>query len=1368
MSNRFSDSQVPDFSGQGDSTGSGGGDWQDPRQRLLEEQQQMEVEYSMPDSDFAGDRRRPRVPQGPREIVMDRAFIEIGPNGLRIIPDGPVRGQQGPDGSDYSGPPHRRNPDGSYPYPDRNQIPPDAPYPPGGTRQNPTVQSYPWMLGPNTPEYRLPMLYSPGSRLPGQGTPRPDVGTPRPDAGMPRPDAPQYPGTGAPRPDAPQYPWTPGPYDRNTPDYNLPYPIDSTPPWSNRRPPIAPPLDGTNRPGGNAPGGNPGDQPAGPGQNPIPKPGEQPKPTDPPKEEPPKVPPVDPNKPGGGSDITPPTIDPTQPPTDTKPPSGTPPADTKPPESEADKLKAKMSAAAEELNQKHNDSFEIAQEALKDQGIIGQSFDSMKNTIGTTGEGKAWYNPGRWWSGLFDSDLGSNSVKKSIDAEAGKITKLQEAAAKGDEASFKPLYKEITGQDFDPNRAEHTPKSSKLAAEYDSSQRAGVDTITDVSSALVTAVALRSGKGAMASSMARAMGSGAVVGGVTKASLMQVDGRYADLKRDAAIGALWGAGMPIGEAAGAGLSRVVGNKYGMAVTGNFLTGRIETMGMGMSRRLLSASVKSGTSGAVFGGLEAPTRHTIQSVSEGKAITASDLLTKSIQGTAFGFVGGTAFGMVFDGVGDVFKSRRPPAMDGPTPKKVNGVDVPTSGAASIDDVAKMTGQKPTDFAKKAVENPYGAVDDAVQLYEKHGVNVKKYDSATGASTLPPEFDNALTTVQKVDALTADAKTGLREKVKIVKAADEFVNANAQEVEASMTRIKADKNYQEVVRLKTEQGGAQAADQFEQSFRTGFEKDLKTGMSVERVHNPGLDDAAAFGSQKPKTESAYIQKAADFFKDMTDPTQRARLNTLVDDIFNKFNPEGISKKQLADIFDQVPQGDRELAYALLAESAGSSSDVILKARLQALRQHIQSTVGSVDDVYTLSPSSSGNMLGYLYRKSNSMSMSMSTIDNLFDQLKKGHSPPQSIMIFDDLASTPLSQEQKALLAKVPNVYVVDLGAFEKGINVLDVARGPQAVAKKLDVLLAEAREVAAQNNGLISTGVAREVLGGSVDQVAASIGPNVKVVRLAKSPNVPNLPSPEELSKMAPTDAVHAVWNVPKASKEEIATFLSKYAGEEREIAAKMLAEGAVHNSFGAMMGKAVQVYDQLAGALQKSGMNMDDLLLVSDKDPGGSTHLITYLFGQANGMSANNFISARRLDQLITSGGAKGKAIAYFDDTVYSGSQAASMLDSNVSSLMPFKKVVIGSLGAYEKGISKLRGTHLASLGKVEVATASVHQPFYSSKHPFYSSLSPQAQSAVKNIGGSAGFGDVQGSLIWSYMYPDNNLDFFGSGFSGKVLHLPGP
>jgi hypothetical protein len=373
-----------------------------------------------------------------------------------------------------------------------------------------------------------------------------------------------------------------------------------------------------------------------------------------------------------------------------------------------------------------------------------------------------------------------------------------------------------------------------------------------------------------------------------------------------------------------------------------------------------------------------------------------------------------------------------------------------------------------------------------------------------------------------------------------------------------------------------------------------------------------------------------------------------------------------------------------------------------------------------------------------------------------------------LFDDLARTPITAEQKALLAKVPKVYVVDLGAFEKGINVVDMASGPAAVAAKLKPLVEEAQQVAGTNRGLIPSGAAQEVLDRSVDRAAVNIGENVQVIRPSGNWHSSNAPTTAELAAMDPLDAIYARMVIPKASKEEIATFLSGYAGADRELAARMLAEGSVHNSFPAIIANAKKVNEQIESILAASGAQRSDFLMVVDKDPGGSTHLVSYLFGRANQMQPGNYISARGLNEMIANGSARGKVVAYMDDTIYSGSQASSMLDSNISSFMPFRKVIVGGLGAYDKGLTAIGGTHLSQVGKATVAVADRYQPFYSTANPFFGNLDAAAQARVRGIGGYEGFGQIQGSQIWAYMYPDNNLNFFGPQFAGSILRLPGP
>jgi hypothetical protein len=1021
------------------------------------------------------------------------------------------------------------------------------------------------------------------------------------------------------------------------------------------------------------------------------------------------------------------------------------------------------------LLQQHNEAASSLSKDEKSQGIIGKAFDAAKNNIGTSAEGKAWYDPRRMWSGLFDNDLGSETMDRRIKAEQTKLDRMKEAVDAKDTDKFAAAYKDLTGQEFDAKNNLVAPIDGNRAAQaYDQSQHNGVDNITDVGVAIAVAATMRTGKAGLTKTFFKGTGAGAIIGGLSKAGMMQIDGRYADIRHDLAGGALMGAIVPIGELGGSQISKVVGKRMGATVTGNLLSARIETQGASFGTKLISAAAKSGASGAIFGAIDGPARETMNDLEQGRQLNVGDLAATSLKGSVLGFVGGTILGGSMDAVSNGFRYLRPGAV---TSAKtiVDGVEVPTSGAIGLDHAAKILKMSPADLTEAAKSKPYNAVAEAVKLYEKTGLNIKKSDPLTGASVLPEPFHEALNTVQNVDLLTADSATKLSAKVHIVDATDQFLKNNPEAVNKSITSLEADSNYREVVKLKAARDGEPAAQAFQQNFRGGFATDLKTAMAVKQVSVDGLKPAEALTSTQPEVEALYKQKAADFFADMTDPAQRIRLNELVDDIHARFNPETLKKTDIEGMLEAVPQADRELAVALLHESAGVSSDVMLKARFQALKGDIAQQVGSSSpsDVYTLAPDSSANLLGYLYRKSNSLSMDMHNIDKLATQIKSGY-VPHSVVLFDDLSTTPISQANQQMLSKVPRVYVVDVGGFEKAVNIIDVSKGPQVVAEKLSRLLEEARAIRDKNPGMLASGIARETLQSGVDNAAKTIGENVKIIRPGNNLQIQNATAAGDLAKMDDVDALYAQYNIEKATKPQIANFLSGYVGEERELAARMLAEGAVHNSFSVMVQKAADLNQKLTEALNGSGMKMSDLLVVSDKDPGGSTHLISYLFGKVNGLSSDNFISSQGLNQMIAGGQVKDKAIAYFDDTIYSGSQATQMLNNNVSSLMPFKKVVIASLGAYDKGVQSIKGTHLASLGKVEVTTSSNHQPFYSQNHPFYSQLGGSQRNAVKQIGGSDGFGSVQGSLIWSYMYPDNNLTFFGPQFSGTVLRLPGP
>lgn len=368
------------------------------------------------------------------------------------------------------------------------------------------------------------------------------------------------------------------------------------------------------------------------------------------------------------------------------------------------------------------------------QGIIGKTFDAAKNHIGSSAAGHAWYDPRSIWSNVFDSDLGSKAIDQRIHNEETQLDQLKQAADAKDINKFSTVYQQITGKQLDTSGNVAQVGSQSAATSYDLSQHAGVDAITDIGVALAVAASLRVGKaGSVTRDLLRGEGTGLVVGSATKAGLMQVDGHYANLPKDLASGGVMGLAVPVAELGSSQLSRAAGKKLGMTVTGDLFTAKLETQGAGIGTKLLSAALKSGTSGAIFGAIESPGRLAVNDVDSGKEVHLQDLAAASVKGGVFGFLGGTALGVTVDGVTNGFKSLKPRPIS-TAPIKINGVDVPGSGTVSLGDAAKIMKEDGADFSARAEKDPYSAVGKAVDLFEKHGLNIQKNDPLTGDSAI----------------------------------------------------------------------------------------------------------------------------------------------------------------------------------------------------------------------------------------------------------------------------------------------------------------------------------------------------------------------------------------------------------------------------------------------------------------------------------------------------------------------------------------------------------------------------------------------------------------------------------------------------------
>ncbi|MFA5911313.1 MAG: hypothetical protein WC815_21265 [Vicinamibacterales bacterium] len=239
------------------------------------------------------------------------------------------------------------------------------------------------------------------------------------------------------------------------------------------------------------------------------------------------------------------------------------------------------------------------------QGVLGSSYDWMKNNLGGSYETGSWF--ARRWSNVLNYDMGSEAIQKNIDR-----TKQLVAAGQTD--------KIVKATEIADGRI--SLKTTNTAREYNNDQRLGVNFLADT--ATFAAVALARGKGVIDL---------AVRGAVVKSGLKAVDGSYSKPLDDAATGAFIGVMTPF---AGA-----LGKTTGMIA---------ETAPAALQSRAVSA-VRFGTEGAVLGHTQQISslfeQKRVDGERAGQAFWKANLdSVANPTGAALGFVGGGLGGFLF--------------------------------------------------------------------------------------------------------------------------------------------------------------------------------------------------------------------------------------------------------------------------------------------------------------------------------------------------------------------------------------------------------------------------------------------------------------------------------------------------------------------------------------------------------------------------------------------------------------------------------------------------------------------------------------------------------------------------------------------------
>lgn len=317
--------------------------------------------------------------------------------------------------------------------------------------------------------------------------------------------------------------------------------------------------------------------------------------------------------------------------------------------------------SAAELEKRHQQQVAGLTSEIESQGWLGRFWDNSKESVG--GSSKSDKTMSRLWSYVVDSDSSSKSVGEDLRAENAKIAELKKAAAANDQASFKNIYRDLTGQEFDPQKLADL-QSKVRVGDYKASQEAGVDGIANLGSltaALLLTRRFTAGKNLAFRSVPLIMGADAAATGGFKAAIKGTDQRYADLKYDLASGAALGALAAPSELVGTLATRGTASALKMKVTGNLLTERISTEGAGLGTRSLSAFAKYGVTGGAFGGSAPVVQEAVSSQYQGRPFDTEAVKHDSLVGLGTGLTLGTGMGFLIGGKG--------PARDVRTPRQI---------------------------------------------------------------------------------------------------------------------------------------------------------------------------------------------------------------------------------------------------------------------------------------------------------------------------------------------------------------------------------------------------------------------------------------------------------------------------------------------------------------------------------------------------------------------------------------------------------------------------------------------------------------------------------------------------------------------------
>ena len=342
-------------------------------------------------------------------------------------------------------------------------------------------------------------------------------------------------------------------------------------------------------------------------------------------------------------------------------------------------------------------------------------------------------------------------------------------------------------------------------------------------------------------------------------------------------------------------------------------------------------------------------------------------------------------------------------------------------------------------------------------------------------------------------------------------------------------------------------------------------------------------------------------------------------------------------------------------LLELSAGNSTDRGIMQSLKLVTDQLgEDFPGRLNLMrfFVATPTSSGNMLAYLMRKSVGAG---AMVFHLGDEpaVLKNLNPYYPVVVVDDVSKMPEAGRQALLQAqKTHNVVLVDVNSFDRLPNVLDFALGQPAVESKLRNLLADIKQHRAGNPLLSEEESIQQILRQPFEDAKAQLSAQAPEgslpIRILRS--VPVAPESAFRQSVQPHD---------------VQNFLEREFGnqeiDQRIAAAEMLAQDVQFYSLKTLVPALQDLHGLIKESARQQHLKADDDIFVVATDGHGLSYqaasetFITHMYLRANGLSPDKVLTFNQLQALARSGNLGSERVVALDDAIYSGNQASSLL-----------------------------------------------------------------------------------------------------------------